>query len=108
MDFTKQLDESKAVDASTVTSSTTPWKERIVEFLIENQASTAEEILTKTDAKYDGNNFTKRKHCLDSQLTYIRQDFNILTKTVDENKIVLLGVVKDKKLIPFKTAEKYL
>ena len=114
--FDKQLDKSKAVDASTITDSSTPWKERIVNWMIEQDeaAHTPAEILEATDEKYDPKSpekkfhFPARKHCLDSQMTYIRQDYDIKTKQLEGDKIVLLGMVRDGKLVPFKNAVKYL
>jgi len=109
MDFTKHLDETKTVDAKTVVDSSTPWKDRIVQFMINSKeaALTDKEILEATDPNYNTENFENRKHCLDSQFTYIRKDFNIRTKKVD-NKTVLLGIQREDKLTPFKNAVKYL
>ena len=110
IDVTKLTDESKAVDASTIADGTTPWKHRIVEFMANRKepAASVEEILKATDPKYNGENLSKRRHCLTSQLTYLRQDEGIVTKTLDDEKIVLLGVKREDKVIPFKNAIKYL
>ncbi len=110
LDFTKHLSEKDAVDAKAVADSSTPWKDRIIQWMTSQQeaAQSVEQILKATDPKYTGDNLSKRKHCLDSQLTYMRQDYSIRTKSVDEDKIVLLGVQKGEKLIPFKNAVKYL
>lgn len=110
LNFEKQLDSSKAVDAKSVADSSTPWKDRIIEWMSSQPeaAQSVEAILKATDPKFTGDNLGKRKHCLDSQLTYMRQDYNIRTKSIDEDKIVLLGVQKGEKLIPFKNAVKYL
>ena len=114
--FDKQLDPNKAVDASTITDSSTPWKERIVDWMISQPeaAHTPVEILEATDDKFDPKasdkkfHYPARKHCLDSQMTYIRQDYDIKTKQLDGDKIVLLGMVRDGKLVPFKNAVKYV
>lgn len=102
--FEKMLSETE-IDATSIKSSSEPWKERIVSYLIdrEDPLATYEEILEATDDKYNGDNFNKRKHCLDSQFTYIRQDLNILTKKVDD-KIAVLGIVKEDKLRVFTNA----
>jgi hypothetical protein len=113
--FDKALDESKAIEASQIPDASTPWKERIVEFMTSSPqaAHTPHEILEATDPKYDpkstdkSKHFPARKHCLDSQLTYITQDYDI-RRTWDGDKVVLLGVVRNEKLIPFKNAVKYL
>lgn len=108
--FEKHLDEKAAVDASTIADSSTPWKDRIIEWMT-NQPDAAQsfrDVLKHTDPKYTGENYVKRKHCLDSQLTYMRQDYDIRTKNVDDDKIVLLGIQRGDKLIPFKNAKKYL
>ena len=103
--FEAHLDESAAINANSITSSTEPWKERIVNFLIqrEDPLATYEEILQATDPKYNETNYESRKHSLDSQFTYIRKDLNIVTKRVDD-RIAVLGVIKEDKVIPFKNA----
>lgn len=107
--FKALLDESKTIDASTITNSSTPWKDRIIEYMTSqpDAACTDAQILEATDDKLSDTNFTKRKHCLDSQFTYLRQDYHIHTKKVD-NKTVLLGIEKNNKVVPFKNAVKYL
>ena len=108
--FEASLDPKKAVEVSTIADGTTPWKERIITYMIstENAAHSPVEILENTDPKYNKENYDARKHCLDSQLTYIRQDFNIRTKTLDDSRVILLGVVRDDKLVPFKNAVDHL
>lgn len=110
IDVTKLVDEKAAVEASTIVDGTTPWKHRIVEFMAhrEDAPASVEEILKATDPKFNGENLSKRRHCLASQLTYLRQDEGIVTKTLDDEKIVLLGVKRGDKVVPFKNAVKYL
>ena len=110
LNFEKQLDPKSAVAATSVADSATPWKDRIIQWMTsqEEAAQSVRAILEATDPKFTGDNLGKRKHCLDSQLTYMRQDYNIRTKSVDDDKIVLLGVQKDDKVIPFRNAVKYL
>lgn len=95
------LDESRAIDANSISTSST-WKERIVTFM--TSADEAEhsivEILEATDPIFDGKNLSKRKKCLESQLTYIRQDLDIHIKRVND-QVTLVGLIRDKKLIPF-------
>ena len=110
MNVDKLIDPKAAVDAKSVVDGTTPWKHRIVEYCANKPdgAATVEEILKNTDPKFNGENLAKRRHCLASQLTYLRQDEGIVTKTLDDEKIVLLGVKREDKVIPFKNAVKYL
>jgi len=105
--FDKFVDETvEAIDANTV-ASTTAWKDRIVEFLMDNQGASTRDILEATDPNFTGDNFTKRKHCLDSQITYARQDYNLVIQKQDD-KYLLRGVIKDKKLHTFLSASEYL
>ena len=111
--FLTAVDESAAVDSNTVEDSSVPWKQRIVEWMTAQPepVHTVKQILEATDAVYDPKNkdeshFRSRKHCLDSQMTYIRQDYGIRTKTFGDQGIALLGIdnKETKKLIPFKNA----
>ena len=108
--FDSMLDPKAAVDVDSIADGSTPWKERIIAYMISTPeaAHSPTEILTNTDPKYNEENYDARKHCLDSQLHYIRRDFNIRTKTLDDSKVVLLGIVRDKKLVPFKNAVSHL
>ena len=113
--FDAHLNEEAAVDKSTVVDNSKPWKERIVEWMVDQddakQKFTA--ILEATDDKYDPDSDNKkfryenRKHCLDSQLTYIRQDYDIRTR-VDGESVILLGIERGDKLVPFTNAVEYL
>lgn len=111
--FEAVLDEKNAVDISTIPDNNVPWKQRIVEWMTSQPEAvhTAQEILKATDGQYDPkvvdrSHFNGRKHCLDSQLTYIRQDYGIRTRSFGEKGVALLGVEnkETKKLIPFKNA----
>ena len=112
MKFDDLIDESKAVKADSIANSSTPWKDRIIQYMTnlpaDEAAQTHKQILEQTDDKYDETNYSKRKHCLASQFTYMRQDYNIRTLTVNEDKIVLVGIERDDKLIPFKNAVKFV
>ena len=108
--FENALDPKQAIEMKNVADSTTPWKDRIIAWMSTQPeaAQPIEAILKATDPKFTGENLVKRRHCLDSQLTYMRQDYDIRTKFVDNDKLVLLGVQKGEKLIPFRNAIKYL
>lgn len=108
MNFDNMLDPKASVDIKTI-SSTKSWKQRIVELMTSSDKSlfTYKEILEHTDPNFTGDNYTSRKHCLDSQMTYIRQDYKIVTKKIDD-KVCLLGVIKGDKLIPFKNAKQHV
>ena len=106
----KLLNEKEAVDRNSINDGTTPWKHRIIEFCAsqEDGAVSKEALLKATDHKYDGTNLSKRSHCLASQLTYLRKDDGIVTKSLDNDRIVILGIEREDKVIPFKNAIKYL
>lgn len=111
--FENLVDDKAAVDLDTVADSTIPWKQRIVEWMTkqEEPIHTAREILEATDQSFnpkasDKGHYIGRKHCLDSQLTYIRQDYGIRTRSFGDQGVALLGIEnrETKKLIPFKNA----
>lgn len=103
--FSAHLDATQTLDAAKFATSSTPWKERIATYLIENQNKTSKEILKATDPKFDGTNYSSRKHCLDSQITYMRQDYNMVVRH-ENDKYILLGIIdpKTNKMTPFTSA----
>lgn len=103
-DYTKLVDTSKEIKANTSSKS---WKHIIIEYLLTQPNHTApiKEVLTNTDPKYTVDNYSKRKHCLDSQKTYMKQDLNVIAEYNDTN-MRLIGVLDPKKDVihPFKSS----
>jgi len=84
----------------------TPWKERITDFLIENKGrAKITDVLKATDPSPDPTCYRMRKHCLDSQKTYMGQDLNVIA-SYDGEYMILDGVrdPKTNKVHPFKYA----
>lgn len=100
-DLSKLVDTTKEVTAV----SGIPWKERIVDYLLTKPGYRApiKQVLADTDEKHDPNNYSKRKHCLDSQKTYMKQDLNVIAEWQGED-MVLVGLYDPKKDVinPFK------
>lgn len=98
--------EESAVSAATVKTSNVSWKELIVQHMTsqEEPFQTIESVLKATDASYDGSNYSKRKKCFESQMTYIRQDLSIHVSRAADDKVALVGVIRGDQLIPFKNA----
>jgi hypothetical protein len=93
-DLTKLVDTTKV---ATVASSSVPWKERIVNFLLDQKDHRApiKTVLEKTDEKHDPAKYLSRKHCLDSQKTYMKQYLNVHAG-YDGDDMYLIGL-EDKK-----------
>lgn len=102
--YTNLIDE-KAEPINAAAVNQTPWKNRIIDYLLtkKNHTATIKEVLKATDDKYNEENYSKRKHCLDSQKTYMKQDLNVIAAYQDDT-IKLVGVYNPKKNIiqPFK------
>jgi len=82
----------------------TPWKERITDYLIEHKGKAKiVDVLKATDPSPDPARYRMRKHCLDSQKTYMGQDLNVIA-SYDGEYMILDGVrdVKSGKVHPFK------
>lgn len=84
----------ETVELSAVDTETN-WKQRIVEFLLEQPGLKAPniEILKNTDPEFrnekDKAHLRKRLHCLASQRTYMRQDLNLVLKhSNDETQLI--------------------
>jgi len=87
-DLTKMVDEKKTVAAKSNSS----WKDRILEYLLEQPDKTATviDVLKATDDKFvEGQNLTKREHCLASQRTYMKDMF------ADDKKVPYFGIAAE-------------
>ena len=102
MKLEEMVDMKKEV---AVADTSVSFKDRIVKYLLDQKgfAAPVEQLLKDIDPKYDGSNFSKRKHCLDSQKTYMKQDLNVYASYVDEGKTMQLDGLKiDGVVRPFK------
>jgi hypothetical protein len=101
-DLSALVDKTKEAKA---VGSGTPWKERIVNYLLDQKGYRApiKKVLEVTDEKYDPNKYRARKHCLDSQKTYMKQDL-LVHASYDGEDMVLVGLEDKKtgKVHPFK------
>lgn len=112
MDLSKIVDDKQVIE---VTATGRTWKDEIVDFLFAQDGYEApvKLVLEKTDPKHAPESFRKRKHCLDSQKTYMKDMYlgnksvqfdGIAASYTDNGKSMkLVGVYnKDGNIHPFK------
>lgn len=93
-DLTSLVDTTKTVIVRR--NGGTPWKERIVEYLLEKRGrALITDVLKATDPDPNPERYRQRKHCLDSQKTYMKQDL-LVDASYDGKDMILNGLINKK------------